>query len=237
MHSPRLDELVDLARRRRVARLGYKPPGAAAVTEYLVEPYRLHRAASGLLLHAWQLLVVSTGEQGEQRVGWRDFRLDRIASVADAGRAFEPRVPVTLVADAAGHAGDALPAAHGTGATTSAPGPAGAAGGTNIVGGGAAPAPTPFAAWSDRPIGELSPAEHYFQQLETAMLDGQITDEELALSQELGRRVPPQERKAVHARIFASVLHEVLQDGRVAHREELYLQQVRRFLDQLGWAP
>jgi hypothetical protein len=29
----------------------------------------------------------------------------------------------------------------------------------------------------------------------------------------------------------------VLQDSRISHREELYLQRVREFLEQLGWAP
>ena len=37
--------------------------------------------------------------------------------------------------------------------------------------------------------------------------------------------------------MFDSVLHEVLQDGRISHREELYIKNVRAFLERLGWAP
>ena len=35
-----------------------------------------------------------------------------------------------------------------------------------------------FAAWGQRPIEGMGSAEGYFQQLETAMLDGKVTDEE-----------------------------------------------------------
>ncbi len=69
------------------------------------------------------------------------------------------------------------------------------------------------------------------------MLDGKVTPEELSLAESLRDRVEPHERKAAHARVFANVLHEVLQDSRISHREELYLQNVRAFLDRLGWAP
>jgi len=83
----------------------------------------------------------------------------------------------------------------------------------------------------------MGDAEDYFQQIETAMLDGKVTDEEMQLARSLGDRVEIHQRKAAHARVFASVLHEVLQDGRISHREELYLQNVRAFLEKLGWAP
>ena len=94
-----------------------------------------------------------------------------------------------------------------------------------------------FQAWGERPIAGMGSAEGYFQQLETAMLDGKVTDDEVALAESLRDRVEIHERKAVHARVFASVLHEVLQDGRISHREELYLRNVREFLERLGWAP
>ena len=107
-----------------------------------------------------------------------------------------------------------------------------------LAGDTAAPAAgQPFHSWGERPIAGMGSAEGYFQQLETAMLDGKVTDEEVALSESLRDRVEIHERKAVHARVFASVLHEVLQDGRISHREELYLRNVREFLERLGWAP
>jgi len=59
----------------------------------------------------------------------------------------------------------------------------------------------------------------------------------MAMAEELGRRVEPSHRKSVHARIYAAVLHEVVADGRISHREEIYLRQVREFLSRLGWAP
>jgi hypothetical protein len=106
------------------------------------------------------------------------------------------------------------------------------------VGRDAAPAAgQAFRAWGERPIEGMGSAEGYFQQLETAMLDGKVTGEEVALAESLRDRVEIHERKAVHARVFASVLHEVLQDGRISHREELYLKNVRAFLERLGWAP
>ncbi len=132
--------------------------------------------------------------------------MDRIATVDDAGEAFEPRMPVTLPQDA-------------------------------DAGGGADVAVLARSRWSERPIEAASPSEEYFRQLESAMLDGQVTAEEVSLSKELGDRIEPNERKSVHARIYASVLNEVVSDGRISHREELYLQQVRKLLDGLGWAP
>ena len=94
-----------------------------------------------------------------------------------------------------------------------------------------------FKGFGDRPIAGMGDAENYFRQIEEAMLDGRVTPEEMSLAEALRDRVEIHERKAVHARVFASVLHEVLQDGRISHREELYLQNVRAFLDRLGWAP
>jgi hypothetical protein len=205
-----LTQIAALAAAGRVVRLGYRRPGEAAASEFLVEPYRLHRPATGPVLHAWQLSPPPEG-----RGPWRDFRLDRITSAADAGQPFDPRVPVTLSQDVA-----ALEAAN-------AP-PAPAAG---------AIAPARAFLWSDRPIVAVGPADEYFRQLEEAMLDGQVTPAELQLASDLGQRVGPEERKAVHARVYANVLQEVIADGRISHREELYLRQVRELLQRLGWAP
>jgi hypothetical protein len=94
-----------------------------------------------------------------------------------------------------------------------------------------------FKGFGERPIASMGDAEDYFRQIETAMLDGKVTQDEMALAEGLRERVDIHERKAAHARVFASVLHEVIQDGRITHREELYLANVRAFLGQLGWAP
>ena len=206
-----LSDLAALASARRVVRLRYKRPGEPAPAEYVVEPYRLHRPAAGALLHAWQ--VAPPPEGG--RAHWRDFRVDRIVSVADAdpaAPAFEPRTPVTLAADVA-----------------AALGPAGAGHPLALI------ASSPGNLWSDEPIGVVSPAAAYFRQLEAAMLDGQVTPDELTLLQDLGRGVAAEQRNAVHARILAAVLNEVAEDGRVSHREEIYLARVRELLGTLGW--
>jgi hypothetical protein len=205
-----LEEIATLASARRLARISYRRPGDFAPQEFVVEPYRLQRTASGAAaVHAWQVAPELEGRPE----AWRDFRLDRIMSVADAGRTFTPRAPVTLAQE--------LPAA-GAGAGTAGVAPTAAAG---------------FHWWGARPVAAMSPAEDYFRQLEESMLDGKVTRDEIALARSLGDRVELHERKAAHARVYANVLHEVLQDGRISHREELYLKNVREFLDQLGWAP
>jgi hypothetical protein len=203
-----LHDLAALARDRRVVRLGYRRPGEAEPAEYLVEPYRLHRPAGGALLHAWQ---ASPPAQAEGRSPWRDFRLDRIVSVADAGRPFEPRTTVTLPDDV----------------TLVVAGPADAR---------QPPPASPADLWSVERIGDVSPADAYFRQLESAMLDGQVTPDELTLARDLAAGLDPAQRNAVHARVLAAVLNEIAQDGRVSHREEIYLAQVRDLLTHLGWS-
>jgi hypothetical protein len=197
-----LRDIARLAAQKRLVRIGYRRPGAQAALDKMIEPYRLHRLASGPVVHAWQVSPVP-----EEASPWRDFRVDRIESVNDGGAAFEPRIPVTLPQD--------------------------------IEGAGAieAPALPPLARWSDRPIENVGPDEEYYRQLESAMLDGKVEPGEMAMAEELGRRVDPSHRKSVHARIYAAVLHEVVADGRISHREEIYLRQVREFLSRLGWAP
>ena len=197
----KLEQIAALAEAHKMARLTYRRPGEAADADYVVEPYRLQRTASGLAVHCWQ---VSPPPEG--RDGWRDFRLDRVAVVADAGRTFTPRAPVHFARPAAAHAGGHAPheAFHG---------------------------------WGDQKIEAMSAADDYFRYVEDAMLDAKVTPEEMELARSLGDRVEPHERKAVHARVFANVLNEVVQDSRISHREELYLRSVRDFLEQLGWAP
>jgi hypothetical protein len=210
----KLEQIAALAGRRRLARLSYRRPGEGAAAHYVVEPYRIQRTGGGPSVHAWQVSPQPDGRAD----GWRDFRLDRITEVADGGATFVPRMPVEL--GGAGGVGGA--------------GGAGAGGGT---GDAAAGHGSYFHGWGERQIAAMGPAEDYFRQVETSMLDAKVTPEEMELARSLGDRVGPHERKAVHARVYANVLHEVLQDGKIMHREELYLKQVREFLEQLGWAP
>ena len=216
-----LNEITRLARDRRVVRLGYKRAGERAPTEFLVEPYRLHDAATGPAVQCWQLSPAPEG-----RTPWRDFRVDRVTSVADAGRTFEARAAVQLGTELARFGERRITAKD---AGEDAP--------ITSTQRTATPAPSNFNRWGHRQIGSLGPAGEYFHQLEAAMLDGQVNPDEMAVAAELSQRVPPDQRKAVHARVYANVLHEVLEDGRIAHREELYLAQVRELLMRLGWAP
>jgi hypothetical protein len=216
-----LKEITRLARDRRVVRLGYKRAGETVPTEYLVEPYRLQDAATGPAVQCWQLSPAPEG-----RSPWRDFRVDRVTSVADGGRTFEARAAVHLGTELAPFGERTITAKDGA---LDAP--------VTSTQGAVTAAPSNFNRWGHRQIGSLGPAGEYFHQLEGAMLDGQVNADEMAVAAELSNRVPPDQRKAVHARVYANVLHEVLEDGRIAHREELYLAQVRELLVRLGWAP
>ena len=91
--------------------------------------------------------------------------------------------------------------------------------------------------WGHEPAITLGPGAQYFNHLEAAMLDGAVSAEELATARELGARVSVAERRGVHARVFANVLQEVLQDSEVSGREGAYIAGVRRFLEALGWSP
>ncbi len=83
--------MVDLAGRRRVARITYKKPAEPAPTERLVEPYRLEASATATMIRCWQ--VAPSVEGGK---AWRCFRTDRIVSAADGGSEFRPRMKITL---------------------------------------------------------------------------------------------------------------------------------------------
>jgi hypothetical protein len=91
--------------------------------------------------------------------------------------------------------------------------------------------------WGHDPIQTLGPAAAYMRLIESAMLDGKISEKELAECRAAGVAVPIDERRGAHAQVFSNVLQEVLTDGQVSDREERYLAGVRKFLKSLGWAP
>ena len=187
-----LGELIGLARRQRVALLEYLKPGEHDSTERHVEPYRLQESAGeNLMVQCWQIKP-STGD----RCKWRNFRIDRIVGVRDAGVGFKPRCPVTL---ADGEVTDFK--------------------------------------WGHEPAQSLGAGAAYFKFIETAMLDGKITGDELYRAREMARGIPVDELRGLHAQVFRNVLDEVLQDTAVSDREVRYLSGVRQFLSALGWAP
>jgi len=186
-----LAEIVRFAESRRLTCIAYQKPGEWSDTQRFVEPYRLQESTASLMVQCWQVDPAI-----EDRCKWRNFRIDRISSVCDGGRTFEPRIPITL----------------GTGEVTAFE-------------------------WGHEPAVILGPAAEYFNFVESAMLDGLVTADEFAKAQELGGRVSMDERRGAHARVFANVLQEVLQDSAVSDKEAAYLAKVRAFLSRLGWAP
>ena len=79
--------------------------------------------------------------------------------------------------------------------------------------------------------------DKYFRFVEQAMMDHQLTDEELTIAKELAMGVEPQRLKVIHAHIYISVLNELLVDGELTSKEEKYLGTVKKALAELGWSP
>jgi len=79
--------------------------------------------------------------------------------------------------------------------------------------------------------------EKYFRFVESAMMDGTLTDEEMCKAKELAMGVEPGRLKVIHAHIYISVLNELLVDGELTAREEKYLFTVKKALADLGWSP
>lgn len=82
----------------------------------------------------------------------------------------------------------------------------------------------------------LAPAV-YLQFVETSLLDGRLTKDEVDGAYLRAKAITPEQKRAVHAKVYAAVLQEVALDGEVTDDEDDYLQQVRDFLRTLGWAP
>lgn len=86
-----LNQLVGLSARTRTALIHYLKPGEASRTERVIEPYRLQESGGNLMVQCWQIAPIIQDHQK-----WRNFRLDRIAHIADGGTTFTPRCTVTL---------------------------------------------------------------------------------------------------------------------------------------------
>jgi predicted DNA-binding transcriptional regulator YafY len=79
--------------------------------------------------------------------------------------------------------------------------------------------------------------EKYFRHVETAMMDGLFSPEEMAVAKELSMGVPPSKLKVVHGHIFINVLNELLLDGELTPREQKHLEKIKTALAELGWSP
>ena len=85
-------QLADLARKQRVAIIGYRKPRDKQPSHRWVEPYKLLEAEDALVVRCWQL----RSDAPDSRDGWRHFRADRISSVEDSGSPFKPRTHITI---------------------------------------------------------------------------------------------------------------------------------------------
>ena len=79
--------------------------------------------------------------------------------------------------------------------------------------------------------------DKYFRFVENAMMDNQLTEEEMAVAKELAMGVDPGKLKVIHAHIYISVLNELLVDGELTAKEEKYLGTMKKALAELGWSP
>jgi predicted DNA-binding transcriptional regulator YafY len=215
--------LVDLAARRRTARIVYKKPAETDPTERLVEPYSLQARGSALLVQCWQVQPAPEGV-----FGWRWFRVDRILAASDGGSEFQPRAKITLdtgevharrdieILIRAGDASDAVAAETAR----------------RNIGGPISEYPATAQARKTR-----RPTEEYQRFLEKALLDGRFDQRVMDEAEAIGFEIEDEYLRAVHGRVFVSVLQEVLMDGKVTEKEAKYLASVRRVLKKLGWAP
>jgi len=85
--------------------------------------------------------------------------------------------------------------------------------------------------------GVTGAVEAYAAFLEAAMLDSYVSAVELQEARNRGAGLKVEEMRAAHARVYATVLSEVLGDGVVTDEETGYLRKVRKFLEAVGWAP
>ena len=81
------------------------------------------------------------------------------------------------------------------------------------------------------------PQAVYFSHLQTALMDGILTEAEAEAALRLQRSLSPARLRGVHGMIYANVLQAMLVDGELSDAEVACLEQTRGFLDVLGWAP
>ena len=95
-----------------------------------------------------------------------------------------------------------------------------------------------FKGSGDGPIAGMGDAENYFRQIEEAMLDGRVTEEEMSLAEALRRPVrdPRMRRPSTPASSPASCTRSSRTAGSATARSCTW-QNVRAFLDRLGRAP
>jgi hypothetical protein len=86
---------------------------------------------------------------------------------------------------------------------------------------------------------DLSPAAlDYRAMLERCVISGNLSAGSVSGNGHApGEGLDERQRRAIHARVFASALNEAALDGIVTDAEAEYLRRVQQFLGGLGWAP
>lgn len=79
----------------------------------------------------------------------------------------------------------------------------------------------------------------YWEVLKTALADLRITDEELSYAKKkrLELNLTPDELRMLHARAYANVIAQFIEDSKLDDKEASKLRRLNDCLRQLGWAP
>lgn len=86
---------------------------------------------------------------------------------------------------------------------------------------------------------EMIGIRSYWDALKTTLADLEISDEELAYVIKLRREIAldKEQIRVLHARAFATAIHQFCADQRIDDREVKKLRRLRECLSKLGWAP
>lgn len=90
---------------------------------------------------------------------------------------------------------------------------------------------------STRRRAKAKPQDAYRKFLLDAIRDHQLTEREQTQAGNLAEKVATKDLKVVHAQVMAEVLMDALMDFSISEEEEAFLDQVRGFMETVGWAP
>lgn len=81
------------------------------------------------------------------------------------------------------------------------------------------------------------PAAKYRDYLIRAIRDQHLSEREKTEAENLAQKVATKDLKVIHAQVFSEVLFDALLDHSIAEEEEAFIEDVRGFMEQIGWAP
>lgn len=77
----------------------------------------------------------------------------------------------------------------------------------------------------------------YREYLRKAVADYALTEEETEKAADLAEGIATADIRVVHCQVFEEVLFDLLLDHEIDHEEDEFLDQVRSFMNRVGWAP